>query len=646
MADDETEKEKEKEKEEKKKRRKLILCIGRDVGYWQSLEQRFQAKYQTLGYEYAQFDIEGDEVSYTDIFFRILEEYPKVVYLDFTSEREAKIRLSQLLYRDNATANIPLIGLARDKEEVRKCLSSGASVVHIKCGEFHDVVYTAAYLFDNKTAVCDKFAKARMKNRKVDLIDDFRVGIITQSTMHLEGNLPMKKDQKVSFDIGIPKNIVPSKNFIVRKVYKENLYYDFTYAYDVDFVIADEPTYDDLENEERTLLEGAETDEEKEKIVDTVKRKKDQRKMEYKNLLAQSRKRLKEWVSQNATYGSLEKNTKILIVDKDLKVLRESERFLDTYPYAIRTQTFLSENFKEIETFRPSIIAFQYMNMIVHDEREKGRDEDEIIEAAMAQIAPMNENIQKCMDKVKSIGHYTPMFVVFNFLDIEEEFGLERNPDFKELIISFDYPLCLTRQETMTAEGLLKIAEIYEKKRKEGREKELKEKIATLKKKDPKRYGRLTLADLDQLRYYISRESPLSYASTSHQARLLTLSESELEIKTEDHLRMSTYRLNFPVEMSVRPVPVKDRDFFEEKGGKVYKCLIHSVGEQDKEELRRQVNEVFCAPAKAKRERELQEFKELNTRMEKEIKEKKEAVQQGAGEVLGEDQEETATGGE
>ena len=202
-------------------------------------------------------------------------------------------------------------------------------------------------------------------------------------------------------------------------------------------------------------------------------------------------------------------------------------------------------------------------------------------------------------------------------------------------MVSFDYPLHIIRREPIDIDGLLEMGKLYEDKQRDMYESKLKEKIAALRAKDPEKYGRLNFSDFEEKRCYVSSSNPLSYAATVHRVQVLSLTESEVEIGSKQELEMSTYRINFPVSMSIRLVPVQEQNYREEGGIKIYKALIHSVGEPDKAEIRRQVNDVFCEPVVEQRRKELQDFKELNEKKALELEEARKALEQGVQEVYG-----------
>ncbi len=626
----------EENKEKEKQDSNLIICVGNDKNYWHCLKRRFIQRYEASEDAFDLFDLEREHFHYPEIFLKIVEKRPKVIFLDFTSWGEQKVRLAQLLSQDNATKDIALLGLVMTKEEKWKCFVSGIKVVHIKSGEYHDVVYTAAYLSCKSGVTPRPFAKVTMKDKEINLIDDFRVGYIAPDYIHMEGNLKIEKGQEVVFDIKIPNGIVSSKKFIVKDVSLENHYYNFKYTYNLSFVYVDEQNMEGIDCEEKLLLDKAKSSEEEKYIKNKMENKRKNININYLNQLEFSKRKLEKWVLENMMYSKVEKKTKILIVDKKIKILRECEQFLDTYPFSIRTQTYLDENFEVLSSFRPHLILFQHTSIDIQQMREKGLSEEDIVSFTCNEFGLANKNIQRCMDKVKSRKNYDPMIVVFNVINFDEKFDLEKYPKLNKFIAQFDYPLHMVRHEQVDINGLLEMGKLYEKKQRDRREKKLKEKIVALRAQDPVKYGRLNVSDFEEKRYYVASSNPLSYAAVFRSVQFLSFTESEVEIGSERELEMSTYRLTHPVPMSIKLVPVQEQNYREEGGVKIYKGLIHSIGELDKAEIRRQVNELFCASTVKQREKDQQNFLELNERKIKELEEAKSALgEEEVQEILG-----------
>lgn len=591
--------------------RRLVVYVGSDGSYWERLTQQFSSRYQKVAWKFERLDVDGDRTPYPEVAFEVLRKEPKIVFLDFTSEPREKAKLSRFLARDNSAAGVPLIGLVNDEKSVRKCLSSGVEVVHIKCGEHHDVVYDTVYLHDEEAAVTREFAKARLGGKEIDLIDDLKVGYITPDYVHIEGNLRLEEDETIVLDSAIPRKIVPSRRFVVKKSHADGLYYDFKYSYDLHFCYVDEPDNSDLDEELARAESGDPSPEEARKVRAEVMERRKDREAGHLESLRLCRERTKKWVSDNAM-DSMAKFTRALVVDESLRVFRESFRYFETCPYSVRFQTRLSDDAEDLRRFRPGIVAFQHSPVDVAGLKARGKKEGEIAALVRRTFPKATERIRGWIEAIDAMEGYEPLIVVFNCADLDAELGFGRHPGLEECRVDLDHPRCILYREPMGADVVVEMMERFEKNREAKFEKAMKEKLAALRKRDPSRYRRLTPSDFKERRYYIPRSNALSFAATSHRVRLLSLTESEMEIASDVGLEMKTYRVNFPLPMAVRPVPVKGRDFVADGGARIYKCLIHSIGELRRTELRRQINDIFCAPAAETREREREAFRRLN----------------------------------
>ena len=82
---------------------------------------------------------------------------------------------------------------------------------------------------------------------------------------------------------------------------------------------------------------------------------------------------------------------------------------------------------------------------------------------------------------------------------------------------------------------------------------------------------------------------------------------------------MKTYRLDYPLPMSINLVPIEEgKDFIDDKGSKTYRGIIHSISENDKKTLRQVVNDILFSPLNEKRAKEQEEFAELNQKVAQE----------------------------
>ena len=247
----------------------------------------------------------------------------------------------------------------------------------------------------------------------------------------MEGNLRMEQRQEIVLDLKIPHRILHSHKFIVKKVSSENLYYDFKYAYDLNFVYVDKPDLEELDQEEKLLTEQAESDAEKKEIKAKIDKKKKNIEIEYHNALRTCKRRLRKWVLGNRMYSRVEKKTKILVIDKQVKILQESEQYLDSYPFSIRTQTCLDKEIDILLTYKPHIILFQHTPISIQEMRENREEEADIVETVADEFKKGNDTVLRCLNKINSMDKYDPMVVVFNYINLDEELALNGIPSWK-----------------------------------------------------------------------------------------------------------------------------------------------------------------------------------------------------------------------
>ena len=88
---------------------------------------------------------------------------------------------------------------------------------------------------------------------------------MTPDGIHAEGNLPLKDGEQIRVESEVPKDLVPSPNLILEKSGTSDLYYDFHYSYNFNFVFVDPPVLDVESDESLMGFEG--TEEEKEELI-------------------------------------------------------------------------------------------------------------------------------------------------------------------------------------------------------------------------------------------------------------------------------------------------------------------------------------------------------------------------------------------
>lgn len=595
---------------------KLVYYIGMDGGYFDTIKARFLKYYSKDKWTFEMLSSK-DKKQYQRIFAKLVQVQPSIIFIDFSYNRDSQLKLAQLLTREISVRKCPIIGLVEEKEHVRDCISSGLSVTHVKGGEYHDVVYNPMLIAFPKEVVKPQFARAKF-SKQIELIDDFRIGYITKDSVHAEGNIELKVGETVTIDLDIPTSLLPSRDFVVKSVDDKNLYYDFRYAYELQFVYVNRP--EEKESEKMDFL--GETDPKKiEKLKLEAERKIKHKETEYQDLLSRTKKKMRDWVATK-TDSSAPKKTKIMIVDEGMGLMAQ-EKLIDDFPYAIRFQTYLSESFKELSTFRPNIIAFQFLRADLFGdpidflEEGKSKKKDEQPEELTAEEVEFRETVIeqeseksrteliRLIQYIKTIEAYNPFLIIFNCHKYT-------SASFQE---SFKYPLVLTHKGHVDLEVITHMAQVLENKQTASYDEKIQLKIKALKTKDPMKYKNLKAQDFEEVRFYIKKDNPLSHASYHYPVNYETLTESELTFCTEAEFELTNFRLNFPIAMSIALVPEDGKKFVVNGKLKTYRAIIHSIDENDKMEIRKYVNSIFFNPLTEKREQEQKAFLELHEKV-------------------------------
>lgn len=607
---------------------KKIFYVGADTGYLETIKTRIIQSYPAEKFEFPVISPKDPRL-YQRIFAHLVTNNPTIIYIDFSLNRDAQLKLAQLITRETTLKNIPVIGLVEEKEHVRDCLSSGVSITHVKCGEYHDVVYNPMLLAFPKSVAKPQFAKAKF-SKQVELIDDFRVGYITKDSVHAEGNILLQPGDVITVHLDMPSSLLPSKDFVVKAVDDKNLYYDYKYSYELEYVYVNKP---EIQESDQADLLGETDPKKKEKKQQEIQKRLKQQEAEYSDILSRTKKKIRDWV-QDKSDGSAPKKTRIMIVDPGLTVMK-LDKLMDEYPYAIRFQTQMSHNYQELMRLRPNIIAYQFIRDDLFEpfqdwlrppkknqppakeepvKPELTLEEIELREKLTNEAAEeARQELIRLISFIKQLGDYNPFLIIFNC-------DKYTSNAFQE---SFKYPLVLTHKSSVDLGIITHMAQVLEKKQEDGYNQKLAEKIKSLKIKDPQKYRNLKPSDFEEVRFYIRKDSSLSHGSYHYPVTIETLTESELTFNTEAELDLTSFRLSFPLDLSIALVPTQDGKKFEVNGKlKIYKALIHSVDELDKKGIRRYVNEIFFNPLNQKKAEEARKFQEVQ---EKALKEREEA---------------------
>lgn len=594
-----------------------VIYIGDDNSYWTTISGRIAGNFQSKEFEFHKFVV-SKYLNYQYIFIEILKLEPHVIYLDFATSLAEGLKLAHMIKRENVLKSCPVVGLVEKKERVKDGIFAGVEFIHVKCGEYHDVIYDPFLLALPKDAGKPDFAEAKF-TRDAKLFSDFRVTFITPTYIHMEGNIKLAKDDIITLNNDIPDRLVPSKKFVVKDIRDFDLYYDYKYGYDLQFVYVDEPQFDDDELEEK--LEGRDENQ-RVLLIKNAKTRRLQEINDYKARMKKTKKDVEAWVVDNMDRVK-PKKTKILIIDKNLSFLRDENNLLEKFNFTIRTQTMLSDDLRDIKISRPAIISFQFFDSETLDAMveekfidgvgddgtslEEGdlavRKEEYRKELIDAQESATLDQLSLIIKTLKGLDGYKPFIILFNCHSYTSQSIQE----------SFKYPFIIVNKLSIDLEMIMNMASMLEQKNDKKFEDHITAKVQQLKKSDPGKYRNLSLNDFIEKKYYVSAKDTMSMASVAIPIDLKTMTETECTFMTKEELDLGTYRMDFPVNMSLRTVPLEGGKPFEATSdGNIYRALVHSVGEEDKKKIRQFVNEIFFAGINEERAAELAAFKDLN----------------------------------
>lgn len=582
------------------KKSKRILLIGDDRGYWQALEQRFKQNYQHVDLEFIHSPIFNEDLVNTKI-VEVMEQAPDFIYIDLTKSTKVMFQLALYLKRIDSLAVIPLIGLVDNEKHAEETLLYDFDFVFIKGGELHDVIYHPYVLRYPKEALKKDFALAKFKDQS-KLTEVFRVGYFGENSLHIEGDCHFEAGDQVKLKTNISDDYNKSDVFLVRKRGTKDLYYNYKYNYDLELNFIDELILSNTALDDAMMIDDKET---REKEMKKARLEMDQKKNDHEDKLKRLKKKYKDWVLYNKD-AKVAKKTKILLVDKEIDFLSHEQRKLDSFPYTVRIQTGFDEDFSNIVKYLPNLIVFQINDPNIDEGIELSESEHN--EMVAKNESQMTELFGRLVQKVNSIEDYTPFIIIFNC----------KNYSSKAFQDTFKYALILTNPGPINFDIILQMAQIFEKKQDEKFEQHINNRILELRKEDPVKHGRLTMNDFIESRYYVSKSSPLSRAYYDHNIEMKAISESEVYFLCETELELRNYYLEKPFKMMVRLIAQDEKKFIKEGKSLQYKGLIHSIGEVEKKELRRYVNEIYTSHKSEERAKEEAAFKELNEKVKSE----------------------------
>ncbi len=578
---------------DKKSRR--IMYIGSDSGYWTNVVHRFKSTYPHQSFDFKEIkEIHEDEINLK--INEIMEYNPHFIYIDLSVKFDTVSKLGLYLKRLHHFQYIPISGLVDNESKVEMTLYSGFDFIFIKGAETHDVVYHPFFYIFPREAIKQDFAFARFKQPTI-LTEKFRIGYFTPEHMHVEANAIWEIGDIVKLNTNISRDYNKSDFYEVKSRSTQGLYYNFKYSYDLAYKFLDDLKFDDSEFEAAAEIADQEL---RQKTIARIEDDRKQKVAEHEQSKETLKKSMKDWV-YSLKDSKQAKQTKVLIVDETLDFLTKETRKLDSFPYTIRLQTELSEDFRQVEQYLPQLIALSIPELEI-DESEIELSEQERESAVKSVEIKLSTFFKNLIDKSKSIKGYSPFIIIFNCQTLSS----------KSFQDSFKYDLIMANKDKMNFDLVLQMADLFEKKQEATVNAKIDQKIIELRKENSAKFGRLTRDDFIESRYHVSKKSELSKGSFIREVELKGINESEAYFLCDQELALVNYYIENPFKMVVSLVPQDGKSAQKQNKMLLYKGLIHSIGENEKKKLRQFVNEIYTAHKIEQRKADEEAFKAMN----------------------------------
>lgn len=389
----------------------LFYYFGDDEAYYRTLQGEFQKNSKT-SVDFHRFH--GDsESKIQSLFLKVFTGKPACVFIDFSKRTQDYLHLARIISRTNFEHQLLLVGLLdylSPPEVLRESTATGTHLNFIKSSESFDVAFSVSKLAAGNTGE-HGFANATLKEEfEAGLL--CKVGYVETTGIHVETDHAVSKgDRLVLKHHWLEKRVVPSRHLFVKNVSQSNMFYQFKYNADLEFLFIDD----------YLPADGVPPEEIKE------------RQNEREDLILHHKKHLKKWMDENQTTSS-EKRAKVLVVDYKFHFYQNQSR-TDKHAYTIRCIPYFTDINQELDRLRPQIIAFE-----IQTEATEPKN-------TMESLRGLVKTLSTRPDGEK------PYLIVFNS-PVESQ----------ELQGSLQYPQTIAYKDELDPELLIKMADVLQKK--------------------------------------------------------------------------------------------------------------------------------------------------------------------------------------
>lgn len=296
--------------------------------------------------------------------------------------------------------------------------------------------------------------------------------------------------------------------------------------------------------------------------------------------LENSKRLLGKWLKENSSH-SRPKFLKAYIVDKEGSFF-DNQAQTDSFSFVYRCQPFMENCKKEITNIKPQLIVYN-MEVISKEDMEMNADI-----AHTFNDSRMFQHLIKTVNEV--LTDFKPIIIVFNT-------GEYDSAHMQKL---YNYQNIMAIQDGINVDLVMKMAEMF------------KQKITP------------NLPQPNEGDVYIDKAADISYAEIESEIVMLACSEQDIYFNCDEEIAIGTVlrlSLTVPVFITLAPIPESAKVQSE------YYGIIHGVGEEERQELRRFVNEIFFRDLEAQKKADADE---VSAQKEAYIQKKKQEEEEAA----------------
>jgi hypothetical protein len=400
---------------------KKILYVGNDAEYFAKMKQHFLEKFSNCLYDFQVQPLTSDKSKIKTLLIDIIAHRPDLIYLDFELFPQEIYGLATLLNIEEQTKDLGLIGLLDPngtKELYLQNLNIGLRINHYKGIEILDPVYHGQItLFPNiKHPVHYAMAQAS----KIYRVKAFlRLSFIHEKYIHFETNYVFFKGQMLKLVTPLLDSKIASHYYRIYQGDQRNIYSQSAYWYEAQFEHKmSDKLYELLDKEKMALrkLELAPRDKMLKYSLKEIQVEIKEENAKFQKSHIHNEVEIQGWVQDQLEY-SRPKFSRVLVIDRELRILGQSEGNLTNLPYSIRCHTACDPEMKIIEHDMPGIIAIQYESTEMAQEKMKNSEHKRGVTHCNNR-----QMIRMIVEKIHKIQNYNPILIIFN-LEETLEFG-------------------------------------------------------------------------------------------------------------------------------------------------------------------------------------------------------------------------------